>query len=128
MQKVTARDVLESQQAYTNSLNAMARAHINYLLDRIDLFLDLELLEVDDANVWPQVYDDRYQPIPHVEFPGYARPVYGEFPRGVWYSHKMKRLVQVPEEQTMVYGPEESRPSGPELLPAPGPNSRDRLH
>ena len=51
---ITARDFLEAQQAYTTSLNGVARRHIDYILDRIKFFLDLEQLQVDPFNFWPR--------------------------------------------------------------------------
>ena len=93
---ISARDVLEAQQAYTASLSAVARAHITYLLGRIDLFLDLESLEVDNDGFWPYLHDEQYQPTPRGEIPTFGRPVYGCLPRGVWYSHAIRRMVQVP--------------------------------
>ncbi len=50
-QNVTARDFLEAQQAYTLSLNTVARGRIGYVVDRIQLFLELEQLQVDCAGL-----------------------------------------------------------------------------
>ncbi len=38
------------KQAYTLSVSAVAGNHIRYIVDRIQLFLDLEELEVDDLK------------------------------------------------------------------------------
>ena len=124
VQKVTARDVLESQQAYTNALNSMARAHVTYLLERIDLFMDLELLTVDANGFWTQVYDENHQPAPSWELPPHARPVYDELPRGLWYSRAIRRMLEVPTGQTRVYATDGSAPRGTERdapTDAPGP-------
>jgi hypothetical protein len=102
VQNVAARDVLESQQAYTASLSAVARQHIGYILDRIQLFLDLELLEVDDGGFWPEVYNDDYEPLPNWEYPVNAGPAYGYLAPYVWYSHGMRRMEYVPFGQAEI--------------------------
>ena len=94
-QNVTARDVLESQQAYTASLSAVAGEHIDYILDRIDLFLDLELLEVDEAGFWPQLYDESFHPAGNFVAPP-GGEAYGELPARVWYSDCIRRMERVP--------------------------------
>ena len=109
VENIRVEDVLDAQRAYTRSLNSLARSHITYLLDRIGLFLDLELLEVDEAGFWQQLYDDSHQPTPNVGLPDYALPVYGQLPQGVWPSHKIKRMLHVPAGQTMIYRSEDAR-------------------
>ena len=91
---VTARDFLEAQQAYTTSLNTVARARIDYLVDRIDLFLALEQLEVDELGFWPQVYDEQYAPTPRLDMPLYCGLPWGELASGVRYSQDMLRMLQ----------------------------------
>jgi len=122
VQNITARDVLESQRAYTRSLNEMAQAHISYILSRIKLFQDLELLEVDETGFWPMLYNGQFQPEPNYQLHGYGRPVYGELPRRAWHSHKMKRMLHVPAGNTMIFEPHSSRPSPVEEIPARDPN------
>jgi len=119
---VTARDVLESQQDYTTSLIALARAHIDYILDRIGLFQDLELLEVDDSGFWPMLYDTQLQPEPNYEIPFFARPVYGDLPRRTWHSHKIKRMLGVPAGEAIIFETDPAPPSSSEELPAPRPD------
>jgi outer membrane protein TolC len=92
---VSARDFLEAQQAYTASLSSVASQHIGYLRDRIQLFIDLELLEVDDNGFWPDLYDEQHQPEPDARWPSYVCP-YGELPGGVLYSGKVKRMLSIP--------------------------------
>ncbi len=125
LEDVTARDFVEAQQDYTRSLNDVAKEHIGYILDRIQLFLDLELLEVDDGGFWPELYNERYQPDPHYQLPPYARPAYGTLPHGVCYSHKMKRMLEIPTGRTEVHSdlPNrlQGRPPVPEEVPAPLP-------
>jgi outer membrane protein TolC len=115
--RITARDVFEAQQDYTRSLTTLAGTHIGYLIDRIQLFMDLELLVVDDQGFWPELYRVDFQPEPNFHLPDYGSPVYGELPPGVWYSHKMKRMLHVPAGQTVIYRPDASLDE-PEPLPA----------
>jgi len=106
VQNIRVEDVLDAQQAYTRSLNRLAGSHIQYILDRIGLFLDLELLEVDEAGFWQQLYDDDHQPTSNLYLPEYALPVYGQLPRGTWPSHQIKRMLDVPPGQAMIYRPD----------------------
>lgn len=122
VQNITARDVLESQRAYTGSLNALARAHISYILSRIKLFQDLELLEVDETGFWPMLYDEQFQPEPNHQLHNYGRPIYGELPRRGWHSHKMKRMLNVPAGNTMIFDPHNTRRQPLEEIPAPEPD------
>jgi len=101
---ITARDFLEAQTAYTASLNGVARAHIDYILDRIDLFLDLELLQVDDAGFWPDLYDEQMQPEARMDLPPGSGPAYGCLPPWVHYSHCIRRMDCIPFGQPLIYG------------------------
>jgi Arc/MetJ family transcription regulator len=122
---VATRDFLESQQAYTTSLNAVAALHIGYVVNRIRLFVDLESLEVDENGFWPRLYDEQHQPAPHYQLPPHARPAYGELVPGLWYSRKMKRMLKVPNGQAGVYrdGPTDQQPAQqqPAQLKVPTP-------
>ncbi|MCL4203288.1 MAG: TolC family protein [Pirellulaceae bacterium] len=115
---ISARDVFEAQQDYTRSLTAVAAAHISYLVDRIQLFMDLELLEVDERGFWSELYVEDFQPQPNFHLPNYGAPVYGELPPGPWFSHKMKRMLHVPPGETVIFRPDAS-PGEPERLPPP---------
>ena len=93
---VRALDVLEAQQAYTASLNSVARAHIDYILDRIDLFLNLELLQVDTNNFWPELYEESYSPEPRNSPVAGVGAAYGNLPGRVRYSDCIRRMEGVP--------------------------------
>ncbi len=125
---VSARDFLEAQRAYTASVSNVASQHIGYIQDRISLFLDLELLVVDDSGFWPKLYNEDYQPLLRYELP--LVPPYGTLPRHIWYSHKVKRMLKVPPGQTLIFQSEQNTPSNrdeatigmptaPETLPRP---------
>ena len=122
VQNVRVIDVLDAQQAYTRSLNRLAGSHIQYILDRIGLFLDLELLEVDDMGFWQQLYDQDHQPTTNYQLPDYALPVYGQLPRGTWPSHKIKRMMHVPPGRTVIYRPEGEGELVAEEVPGPLPD------
>lgn len=130
MEGVTARDFLEAQQAYTRSLNDVAREHIFFIRGRIQLFMDLELLQVDEKGFWPELYNEAHQPAASFQLPGYARPAYGELPDRVCHSRRIKRMLEVPTGYAEVYGrppdgpPEHGPPDEaplPEEVPAPEP-------
>jgi hypothetical protein len=122
VQNIRVEDVLDAQQAYTRSLNRLAGSHIQYILDRIGLFLDLELLEVDENGFWQQLYDDAHQPTTNLHLPEHALPVYGQLPRGTWPSHQIKRMLQVPPGHSMVFQPDGSGEEAAEEIAAPQPD------
>ena len=119
LNNIRATDVLLSQQAYTNSLIDLAGAHIDYILDRIQLFQDLELLEVDDSGFWPMLYDEHFQPEPNYELPYFARPVYGELPRRTWHSRKIRSMLCVPAGDVMIFEPDGPQATPTEEVPPP---------
>ena len=100
---VQARDFLESQTAYAAALSVVAARHIGYLTGRTQLFLDLELLEVDEAGFWPELYDQAYQPIPQYQSPWVEAFPYGELAPRVHYSKKMRRMLSVPFGESRIY-------------------------
>ncbi|MCA9263546.1 MAG: TolC family protein [Planctomycetales bacterium] len=96
VQNVAARDFLESQQAYTESLSAVASQHIGFVIDRIQLFLDLELLQVDETGFWLDLYDEKLQPYANVVRPPCSGPAYGCIPPWLCYSDEVRRICQIP--------------------------------
>lgn len=121
IKNVTARDVLESQRAYTQSLTRLAADHISYIQNRIRLFLELEELQVDAAGFWPGLYDDRKNPDSVYYLETYGRPVYGELPCGVLPSRKMRRMVHVPPGETAIFQPQADAGSAADAPTAPLP-------
>ena len=89
---VSARDFLEAQTAYTNALSNVANLHIDYLVDRTQLFFDLELLLVDDRGFWQDLRNEEVQPQPQFEIPACGQPVYGNLP-DVRYSETVKQTL-----------------------------------
>ncbi len=94
VQNVAARDFLEAQQAYTNALNSIARQHVNYITDRIELFFDLEEMPVDECGYWQGVTSD-YGPQINLDFPNRNPTPYGTLPPKVRYSPTVRQIEQV---------------------------------
>ena len=114
---VSARDFLEAQQAYTRSLSAVAQQHINYIGDRIQFFLDLEQLQVDQVNFWPDLRNEEYPFMPDMDFENASPDGYGTLPCGPWYSRCIRRMEQVPPGQAMSHKPPVSRPASTPMSP-----------
>lgn len=84
---VRARDFLEAQTAYSNSLSTVASRHIGHILSRIRLFVDLEQLEVDDIGNWPALHDESTPP--NTAVPTDSIYEYGDLPPNVEYSEEL---------------------------------------
>ncbi len=91
---VSARDFLEAQTAYTDALSDVASQHIQYIVDRTQLFLDLELLVVNEQGFWNELYDESFQPEAYFQIPTWGAPVYGDLP-SVWYSDDILQMLDV---------------------------------
>lgn len=89
---VSARDFLEAQTAYTDALSNVASRHIDYIIDRTQLFFDLELLEVDEEGFWNELNEESFQPQPWFDIPEWGQPVYGELP-AVRYSEEIRQML-----------------------------------
>ncbi|MCA9194180.1 MAG: TolC family protein [Planctomycetales bacterium] len=100
---ITARDFLEAQQAYTQSLSSVAQQHVEYILDRIQLFLDLEQLQVDELNYWADLRNEDAPFIPNTDFLSTTPDGYGCLPEGPWYSDCLRRMEQVPSGQSVIF-------------------------
>lgn len=121
---IAVRDFLEAQNAYASALSNVASRHIGYIVDRTQLFLDLELLTVGDDGFWHELYDEQYQPTPYYQLPPYAQPVYGELVPGLWYSRYLRRLEQVSPGESAIYhqtAEPNANAAPPAELPAPLP-------
>ena len=100
---VTARDFLEAQDAYTSALSSVASRHINYIVDRMELFLNTELLEVNELGAWDGLYDESVQPTPYYQLPPHAYPFYGKLPCGLHFSPAIRRMEHVPQGTSMFH-------------------------
>jgi Arc/MetJ family transcription regulator len=105
-----SRDFLEAQDAYVRALSGVASLHINYIVDRLNLFLDLESLTVGENGFWDELYDERLQPEPNYQLPGYARPAYGQLHPRLKYSPQIRRLTCVPTGISMIHAPVNDQP------------------
>lgn len=101
---VAARDFLEAQQAYTNSLISIARQHVNYITDRTELFFDLEAFDVDQWGHWSGVAEDR-GPQVNVDFPNTNPRPYDSLPPRVWYSPTIRQMDQIPPGEASILQP-----------------------
>jgi len=103
----TSRDFLESQTAYVQAVSNVASRHINYIVGRLQLFLDLESLDVGDSGFWDKLYDENYQPEANYGLTGYE-PAYGRLHPKLKYSKRIQRMRCVPDGQAMIHTYEES--------------------
>lgn len=99
---VSARDFLEAQTAYTDALSAVASRHIDYILDRTQLFLDMELMEVNEQGFWDELYQEDFEPTLYLDLPTWASPVYGSLPC-VDYSQCIRGPMMVQPGQPMIF-------------------------
>lgn len=102
---ISARDFLEAQQAYTQSLSSVAQQHIGYIQDRIQFFLDLEQLQVDQVNFWPELRNESYPFLPNGDFSSTTPDGYGCLPEGPWYSDCLQRMEEVPSGVSTINAP-----------------------
>lgn len=89
---VKARDFLEAQTAYANSLSSVADRHIGHILSRIRLFVDLEQLMVDEIGNWPALHDESTPP--STTSPADSTYEYGDLPPNVEYSEELLDRLQ----------------------------------
>ena len=97
IEEVAARDFLEAQTAYINALSDVASRHIDYIVDRTQLFLDLELLAVDESGFWNDLTDESVKPEAYFAIPPWGQPIYGELPC-VNYSCEIQQMLCVPPD------------------------------
>jgi hypothetical protein len=86
---VAARDYLDAQTAYANSLSIVANRHVSYILGRITLFVDLEQLQLDPFGRWPALHVPSWSP--ELDVADGPWPNYGSLPRGIHYSRELTR-------------------------------------
>ncbi len=102
---VAARDFLESQQAYTNALLTIARTHVNYISDRLELFFDLEAFDVTPLGYWDGVGQD-YGPQINLDFPTTNPHPYDCLPGRVWYSPTVRQMESIPPGEAIINNPQ----------------------
>jgi len=101
---VTARDFLEAQQAYRQSLTRVANGRLGYIVDRAQLALDLEAMLLNDAGYWPELNNEEYQPLFDPIYPFDAGRTYGDLAHGILPSKKIKRMLRAPLPGYQVIG------------------------
>jgi len=126
---VTARDFLEAQQAYRQSVSDVANGRLNYIVNRAQLAADMELMMLDDSGFWPELKNDNYQPSFDPIYPAGAGPTYGNLPRQVLPSRKIKRMLNYPQPGLPTFESRSSNtavaPNDGEVIPAPMPTPID---
>ncbi|MCA9216583.1 MAG: TolC family protein, partial [Planctomycetales bacterium] len=123
---VAARDFLEAQTAYISALSNVASRHIDYIVDRMQLFLDLESLTVGDDGFWHELYDETYQPEPFFQLPGYALPAFGCLHPCLKYSKQIRCLECAPSGVAMNHRDDDSD-SNVEMLLHPEPDMSEDI-
>lgn len=93
---VAARDFLEAQDAFRQAVSGVADNHLGYLVNRIQFFLSLELLELDDRGFWTGLRDEQLQPTPQFLLPPSAGLPYGSLPPAPWFSRELQDLYRGP--------------------------------
>ena len=89
---VAARDFLEAQDAFRLAVSGVADNHLGYIVNRIQFFLDVEQLQLDDRGFWPGVRDEQLQPVPEYFLNPINGAPYGTLPSYPWYSHELRCL------------------------------------
>jgi len=90
---VAARDFLEAQDAYSRAFSAVADNRITHIRQRMQLFLDLELMLLDPSGFWPQLYAEQLQPTPRHNLSPAAGAAYGEIPEFLNVSDELRSTV-----------------------------------
>jgi outer membrane protein TolC len=114
------RDFLEAQNAYASALSNVATRHIGYIVDRTQLFLDMELLTVEDDGFWHELYDEEFQPTPYYQLSTYGQPVYGALVPQLWYSKWIRRMECIPPGTAAIHKESTEQQQG-EMPPAEMP-------
>ncbi len=91
---VVARDFLEAQQAYTAALSSVASQHISYILGRIELFFDLEGIQLNENGYWPGLDDEDLQPPVNEDFRGTNPLPYDRLVPGLHYSEEIEATTR----------------------------------
>ena len=84
-----------SQTAYARALSDVAARHIDYVVTRIQLFLDMELMSLDSHGFWPELHVDGHQPTPGMKYSQDWILPFGDLPRDVDYSDSVRRMLFV---------------------------------
>jgi hypothetical protein len=91
---VVARDFLEAQQAYTAALSRVASEHIAFILDRVELFFDMEAIRLDQLGYWPGLLDEEMQPPVQLNFFEENPRPYGRLAPRLQYSEEILNTVR----------------------------------
>ncbi len=93
---VAARDFLEAQDAFRLAVGGVADNHIGYLVNRMQLFLDLEVMQLDDTGFWLGLKDEGLQPSTQDYLSPEAGPPYGPLVPWLHYSREIRGIHGLP--------------------------------
>jgi outer membrane protein TolC len=93
---VAARDFLEAQDAFRLAVGGVADNHIGYLVNRMQLFLDLEVMQLDDTGFWLGLKDEGLQPSVQNCLSPEAGPPYGPLVPWLHYSREIRSIHGLP--------------------------------
>jgi hypothetical protein len=85
-------DLLDALDDSRTALINVANSRIDYITQRAQFALDLELMQLDEEGFWQQIYDDDYQPQPQLQYPLEAGETYGEIPDFLRVSDSIRRM------------------------------------
>ncbi len=92
VQGVRGRDLLDALQDSREALIAVANSRIGFIIDRGDFALDLEVMQLDEEGMWPQISEIKYVPEGRIKYPAAAGPAYGEIPSFLKVSEELRRM------------------------------------
>jgi hypothetical protein len=106
VQGVRSTDLLDALQSSREALIAVANSRIGYIIDRAEFVFNLETMQLDRAGLWPEINDSDFQPEPNFAYPEGAGPTYGDIPRNLKISNKIKTMADypLPGENVMILG------------------------
>ena len=79
--------------ASRQALIGAANARIGYIVDGARFALDLEIMVLDTAAIWPHANDPQYRPTPNLAYPDDAGPAYGHLPKRFLVSHEIRETL-----------------------------------
>ncbi|MCH7918487.1 MAG: TolC family protein [Planctomycetes bacterium] len=96
VQGIRSTDLLDALQSSREALIAVANARIGYIIDRAEFVFNLEMMQLDRAGLWPEINDSEFQPEPDFAYPEGAGPTYGDIPKNLRISTKIRTMVDYP--------------------------------
>ncbi len=88
------------------ALIGVTNARIGHIVDVARFALDLEIMELDTAGIWPHADDPQYRPTPNLVYADDTGPAYGHLPKRLLVSHEIRKTLaqSVPGENLLRNG------------------------